>query len=134
MADLTFEQIFGNRSQYDNIDEVSDSHKIGIDIRDFQNVSDGGEIQNDLGISDLSTKYINFYQGEMGLQLFYAIVLLILQNQADNLNDDPTQKIFIQPPTVGLGVGSRTGQVRRTFIVNFFSEGNIEALADIDDL
>ena len=132
MADLTLSQIFGSDASVHN---EPDNNRLSIEfsLDSFKNEADGGEIKNGLGFDDpwtLDTNNIN----QKTTQVFYALILLILQNQAENINADPTQKIFINKNPAGLGSGSREGQVRNSFTINFFSPTDAANLPDIDHL
>lgn len=134
MADLTVTQMFGQRAEL-NTDPDPAFIKLLVDLADFQNTTDGGQIENDLGITNLEQKSDDFTNNSnKGITILYAIFLLILQNQAENINADPEQKIFITENPVRLGSGSRSGQIQRSFTVNFFSEGSITSRPDIDDI
>ena len=135
MPELTFKQMFGSRSKYEHIDEVGGEHNLYIDIRDFKNKEDGGDIENGLGISELSREYVNFYAGLMGIQTFYALMLLIMQNQAGSKDDDIEQKIYIAESGVSvINFGNRKGQLERRFTVSIFSDGSYGNTADIDNV
>lgn len=125
MAKLTQQQIFGSRSSAANLDAKKDNHTITIDLRDFQNKSDGGEIIDGKGLTDLKKKYLEFSEGKMGVQLFLTILQLIQQNQAEHLNADPEQKLFITENPPAFGVGSRVGQIRHSYLVNIFVDSSI---------
>ena len=134
MPNLTLSQIFGQGVSTD-IDPSQNKYQITLDLRDFQNTSEGGQIQNNLGISNLDTEAVHYQEnGSKALNLLYAIVLLISQNQAANLNEDPEQKIFISQGGMNLGSGARAGQIRRVISLNLFSDAQIQDLPDIDSL
>lgn len=134
MAALTLAQIFGQNVST-NIDEINSNFEITLDLRDFQNTENGGQIKNNLGITNLDAEAAYYAKGgSKAVNLFYAILLLVSQNQAENINADPEQKIFISQSPKRFGIGSRTGQIQTSFVINFFTPSDAANLPDIDDL
>lgn len=133
MAELTTTDIFGDSVTVVN-NPTDDEYKLVIDLKDFQNTGSGGQITEGLGISNLGQFTAQIAQGNKAVALLYAIVLLASQNQATNLNDDPSQSLFVSEGGKNLGSGSRDGQIRRVIGLNLFSYLNINTLPDIDDV
>lgn len=134
MAKLTQQDIFGKRSSAADLDPSKNKYAITLDLRDFQNVEDGGEITNGKGLSDLLAKSNTFIEGQGGATLFYMLLLMLKQNQAEHLNADPEQQIFVVENPPALGVGSRTGQIRYSYQVNVFVNSAIDSSPDADDI
>lgn len=134
MANLTLAQIFGGRVSTD-IDPVQSKFLVTLDLRDFQNIADGGQIVNDLGITNLDTEAEGYQEtGSKATNLLYALILLVSQNQAANVNDDPDQKIFISEGGKRFASGARNGQIQRVININLFSDINVDNLPDIDNI
>lgn len=130
-------EIFGSSSYPDfsiEADPADSWFEISFALNDFKDVDQGGEILGGLGISDLDTNNAEYSNGLKAVNIFYAMILMIIQAQADNINADPEQKIYVSEQPVRLGSGSRSGQIQRSFTVSFFSQGNVEQIADIDDI
>ena len=129
MATLTLAQVFGSEASL-YVEQNEDQAFLTINLEAFQNVGAGvGEILNGLGIDDIYTVNEND-----GTKLFYALILLISQNQATGINDDPTQKIYISDGGKCFGTGTRDGQIQRVISVNLFSDANLAGIPDIDDV
>ncbi|MCC0179938.1 hypothetical protein I4641_23710, partial [Waterburya agarophytonicola K14] len=96
MANLTLDQIFGINTYL----EIPEGAPAGIpnEVRfwlgNFANTSGGGQIENNLGL-DIPANINSTNQDEYAAKILYGILLLIRQNQAENINADPTQSIFI---------------------------------------
>jgi len=133
MAALTLPQIFGSGVTTD-INPNENKYLVTLDLRNFQNVSDGGEITNNRGITNLATQAVDYQNGNKAVNLLYAILLLTLQNQAENIFSDPEQKIFINEGRKAFATGSREGQIIQNLNLSLFSHANIPNLPDIDDV
>lgn len=141
MPALNFFHIFGNAFN-NNFTETGDPatswYEVSFALNSFVDVGGAetdGEILNGLGISDLTTNTSAYYApNNKAVNVLYGILLLVRQNQAANINEDPEQKIFVAEQAPRLGVGSRSGQIQRSFTVSFFTDTNIASTPDIDDL
>ena len=133
MAELTVTNIFGQGAVV-NFDPDTNTRTLTLDITNFQDVNNGGEIDNGLGISNLDSFTASLNDGNNAVALLYAIVILASQNQAPNLNDDPTQSLFISEGGKRLGSGARDGQIQRVINFNLFNNLGVDNLPDIDDL
>ena len=134
MANFTLTDIFGKRATAKNIDATEGDMTVAIDIRDFQNESDGGEIKNGLGLTNLKDKFNDFIEGKMAVKLLYLIMTKVMQSQAEHINADPEQKIFIVKNQTAFGVGSRNGQIRYSYLVNVFVDSSIDDAPSGDDI
>lgn len=134
MTALTQQQIFGARSLAENLDPAKGDYTLMVDVRDFQNVEDGGQIKNGKGITNLDGKYQAFNQGKLSVQLLYMMLVMVMQNQAEHINADSTQKIFITQNPPALGVGSRSGQIRYSYLVNVFVDSQIDNSPSADEI
>lgn len=135
MPRLTFQQMFGSMSNTERIDAVGDDYTIELNVKDYQNIEDEGDIENNLGISNLYDDTFDWYAGNRGLQLFYLIMLLIMQNQATEKDDDIEQKIYITSSTPRIiTFGNRKGQLERRFTVSIFSDGNFDEATSVDNI
>lgn len=99
----------------------------------FQDSNNGGDILNGLGFDNVST-ITSSNVDQHAVNLFYALLLLISQNQAANINDDPTQRIFISDGGKRFASGTRNGQIQKVFSVNLFFPSNFAELPDLDDV
>jgi len=135
LANLTFTQIFGNSYNAGYVPE-NDEMEAFFSLSSFKSVDDGGELENGLGISDFNTNRSNYERnGNKGINIFYALMLMIMQNQAEGKNDDPEQKIYIAPGGVSVvSFGNRTGQLERRFTVSIYSDGEYGNTADVDSI
>lgn len=135
MADLTVTQMFGQRAEL-NTDPDPAFIKLLIDLADFQNTTDGGQIENNLGITNLEQQSDDFTSdSNKGITILYAILLLTMQSQASKKDEDPEQKIYIQESGTSIvSFGDRKGQLERKFTVSFFSSNTFENTADIDSI
>ncbi|MEM9509745.1 MAG: hypothetical protein AAGA16_19035 [Cyanobacteria bacterium P01_E01_bin.35] len=132
MAELTLNQVFGNNALFSNNPGTGEP-QVTIALGDFQNVTNGGQILNGLGfnnVGQIDSTNVNDY----AIAIFYALILLVSQNQAANINDDPEQTIFISDGGKTFGTGARDGQIRRRANVDIFSDLNINGFPDIDEL
>ena len=134
MASFTQQQIFGERSTANNLDPKNGDYTLSIDIRDFQNIEQGGQIKNSKGISDLDGKFQAFTTGKLSVQIFYAMLLMIIQNQAEHINADPKQNLFVVENPPAFGVGSRKGQIRYSYSINVFVNSPIQDVPSVDEL
>ena len=146
MAELTLNDIFGSAVSIEYGDPIADpggqdpGGDPGATIADlrfwlgsFGNSDDVGEIEGGLGFN--APFLINPANADSyATKILYGILLFTKQNQAANINDDPEQKVFIAEQAPRLAVGSRTGQVQRSFLVSFFTAENISSIPDIDDI
>jgi hypothetical protein len=62
------------------------------------------------------------------------LILLLLENQASAINDDPTQKIYIADAGKSIATGARDGQVKRSFTVSFFIDAGLAGTPSIDQI
>ena len=122
MPALTFNDIFGSNVQL--IDGGNASWQLAIQVSDFLGQSVGGDLPDDKAVG-------NTY-GVTPVQIFYGLILFILQNQAAQINGDPEQKIHITQSAKSIATGTRDGQVRRSFTVNFFTEAGLAGTSGID--
>ncbi len=135
MPALTLNQMFGKNVDTESIFPADEYYVMSIDLADFQNLADGGDIDNDLGISNLANFGNDVLDNSNGIGIFYAIMLLIMQNQASGKDDDPEQKMYIAESGVSIvNFGNRQGQLERRFTVSIFSDGNFGNTADIDGI
>lgn len=134
MANFSLTDIFGKRATAKNIDARNGDMTLQIDIRDFQNEEEGGEIKDGLGLTNLRDKFNDFIEGKIAVQLLYSILLKILQSQAEHINADPEQKIFIVKNQIAFGVGSRQGQIRYSYLVNVFVDSFVKDAPSADEL
>jgi hypothetical protein len=142
MADLTLSDIFGydaytELSYDDNDPNLLYTATVTFNLANFTNYTDeGGDgyIKDGLGISNLQSFAEALESDEKAVKTFYSILLHAMQNQAENINADPEQSVFIAEQSPRLGTGSRSGQVQRSFLVSFFTDSNIPTIADIDDI
>ena len=129
MTALTVGQIFGSEAEL-YLDQTEDQAFLTVNLEAFQNVGSGsGQILNGRGIDNVYGLTNND-----ATKLFYALILLISQNQATGINDDPTQKIYISDGGKRFATGTRDGQIQRVISVNLFSDANLAGLPDIDDV
>ncbi len=132
MADITFQQIFGRNSGF-----TTAGGEAVFYVYDFSNTDDldngPGDIENGLGISDF-TNFTTENIDSKAVAIFYAMCLMIIQNQAENINDDPEQHIFISDGGRTFGTGAREGQIRRRLNIDIFTDTNLNSLPDIDEL
>lgn len=128
---LTFQKIFGTNSKFTTVGKEATFY-----VSDFANTDDttngAGDIIG-LGISDF-TNYTTEDIDQVAVNIFYSMILMIAQNQAENINADPTEKIFISEGGKNLGSGVRDGQLRRRINIDIFTDLNINELPDIDEL
>ena len=134
MPQIEFSDIFGG-NYYANFDVDGNWYELVFVLNDFQNVEDEGEITGGLGITDLATQADRFYSGADGaVKLLYSLLLMLSQKQADNINADPEQKVFISDGGKRFASGSRAGQIQRVFNVNFFyDDPTSQGVPDIDE-
>ena len=141
MPALSFHQYFGSQSRT-FIDPPVNEAQVIIDLRSFLNQADGGDILNNLGISDLYAEGI-YYQDNADWEggnakfsnLVYAILILIKQNQAAKKDDDPEQDIYIAESGISVvNLGNRKGQLERRFTISFFSDETYPNSTGIDSI
>lgn len=142
MSNLGLREIFGNGA-VTNIDPVGGNFRVTLDLGNLANAGDGsfpqGQIENGLGISQLFSEAAFMVEDtppatSKAYKILYGILLMIMQNQAESLNADPEQKIYISSSTPRVATGDRAGQVQRSFTVYFFSDDGVLGVPDIDDL
>lgn len=124
MPAFNFNDIFGSNVQ--TSDDGNGYYRLSVQLNDFQNESDNGNLPDGQGTSspaDLTP-----------VQVFYGLILLVLSNQAALVNEDLEQKIFITQSAKSIATGARDGQVRRSFTVNFFSDAGLVGTPGIDDI
>ena len=105
-----------------------------FDLKHLRNTDDGGTITGGLGLNQLPTDETDFINRHFAEKILYALLLRYAQIQAESVNGDPEQSIFISDGGKGFGTGDRDGQIRRTLAVNVFSNFNLNTLPDIDEL
>lgn len=133
MAELTIPEIFGQGAEA-VYDPDRNTFKLTIDLTNFADVAEGGEIQSGLGISNIPQFASGVSQGNNAVALLYAIIILASQNQAASLNDDAEQSLFISQGGLRFGSGNRNSQIQRIINLNVFSDIGINNLPDIDEL
>ena len=122
MPAFNFQDLFGSNVEF--IDGGDGFYRLSIQLNDFQDESSGGSMTNGQGTNNPAHL--------SATQVFYGLILLILSNQAAQVNDDPEQKIHITQSAKSIATGARDGQVRRSFMVNFFSEAGLAGTSGID--
>lgn len=133
MPRLTMQEIFGSRVEV-NVNPLEGTSTITIDLKDFQNEEDGGQIKDGLGITDLDSFSGSIASGEKAEAVFYSLILMTSQNQGSDINEDIEKKLFITEGGTRFGIGARTGQIQRVANVNLFQDAAINNLPDIDDV
>lgn len=134
MANLTLSQIFGSNVIFSPSDRPGALPKLELNLTDYQNEDNSGDIKNGLGFSDVylirpETK------DDYSVGLFYAMMLLIMQNQAENKDDDIEQKIHITSSSARItSFGNRKGQLERRFTISIFSDGKFENTTSVDNI
>lgn len=133
MPRLNIAQIFGTNAIFVDAGTTGDFARLEMNLGDFHDAANGGNIQNGIGFDDtglLTTATAN----DAAESIFYALMLLIQQNQAANINDDPSSKIYITDGGKRFATGARDGQIQRVFSVNLFVDANLNSLPDMDDV
>ena len=122
MPAFDFNTIFGGNAQLS--DDGNGYYRLSMQLNDFMNQSENGHLPDGQGVSNPANM--------TPVQVFYGLILLVLNNQAAQVNDDPEQKIHITQSAKSIATGARDGQVRRSFTVNFFTEAGLAGTSGID--
>ncbi|MDJ0593446.1 MAG: hypothetical protein QNJ72_26250 [Pleurocapsa sp. MO_226.B13] len=136
MPVITINQIFGNQVNAVPPDgqQQGSAWSLIFGLGSFANDTSGGEILDGLGFDNpglINPGNLDDY----AVQIFYAILLLTMQNQATGKNDDPEQKIYIAEGGISvISFGSREGQLERRFTVSIFSDGAYGNTEDVDSI
>jgi hypothetical protein len=115
VSDFSFEDLFGSRSDWTltSIPGLPDQVELIIKFRDFKKETGGENLAYELGSQNPHNM--------TATQLLYGILLLLMKNQADSINADPEQMAYINEADKTLATGAREGQIKRSFIVSFFT-------------
>lgn len=124
MAAFEYHEIFGQSVTYDPYEGLSFS--LTFDAADFKKESLGGHLPDVLGAS--------FPHAPTATQLFYGLIVMIKQAQGVKIDSDPTRRIFISDAGKSLAVGARDGQIKRSFVVNFFLDTHPPGIPSIDQI
>ena len=122
MPAFDYPDVFGENALF-AVDE-NGLRRLSINLHDLQGQSEGGDLPDGQGTNN--PVHLT------AVQIFYGLILLVLNNQATQVNDDPEQKIHITQSAKSIATGARDGQVRRSFTVNFFTEAGLAGTSGID--
>lgn len=124
MASFNYQEIFGSGILLDFDD--SDGFLMKINKYSFWDTNNGGELPIGMGL-----------HGNViptATQLFYGILMMLMQNQAETINTDPTQKVYVTDAGKSIATGTRDGQVKRSFTVSFFIDAGLAGTPSIDQI
>jgi hypothetical protein len=124
MASFDYSQVFG--SGVSPQADLETPFQLTIDTGDLLEVSQSGDLPDGIGLSSASNL--------TATQIFYGLILLLLQNQASGINDDPTQKIYVADAGKSIATGARDGQIKRSFTVSFFINAGLAGTPSIDQI
>jgi hypothetical protein len=124
MGSFNYGEIFGSGSSVQTADYTPLS--LTIDTGDLLEVSQSGDLPDGIGLSNASSP--------TATQIFYGLILLLLENQASAINDDPTQKIYVADAGKSIATGTRDGQIKRSFTVSFFIDAGLAGTPSIDQI
>lgn len=122
MAAFELAELYGTSAEMQTDD--SGYSRLSIRLNDFRGINSFGNLPDDVGT--------NAPEDLRPVQIFYALILLIIHNQAATVNSDPEQQLFITESAKSLVTGVRDGQVKRTFTVNFFSDEGLAGTTGVD--
>lgn len=123
-----------NYEFYGDGGEGVDDRILSMNLTNFKDEANGGEIENGLGFDTTSVIYSGNLD-EYAAKIFYAQLLLLMQKQGERKDTDPEQQIYIAPNSPRIVTsGNRKGQLERSYTVSFFSDGNYGDVADIDNI
>jgi hypothetical protein len=95
-------------------------------IYDFQDELNDGNLPVGLGVE--------FPAKMTATQILYALLLLLKTNQAERIDTDPTQKVYIVDAGKSIATGARDGQVKWSFTVSFFLDAGLAGLPSVDQI
>jgi hypothetical protein len=122
MAAFELTELFGTNA-LKQPDEAGVAY-LNIRLNDFRGESNDGDLPDSVGST--LPEYLT------PVQILYSLILLIKHNQAVNINADPEQQIFITESPKTIVTGARDGQVKRSFVVNFFSDQSLAGTTGVD--
>ncbi|MGL5078878.1 MAG: hypothetical protein ACRDBG_24030 [Waterburya sp.] len=124
MPGFNYSDIFGSGSSI----QVLDYTPLGltIDTGDIMGESQNGDLPDGIGLTDASSP--------TATQIFYGILMILMQNQAEAINTDPTQKVYVTDAGKSIATGTRDGQVKRSFTVSFFIDAGLAGTPSIDQI
>jgi hypothetical protein len=125
MATFTFAEIFGTNVQFAAPPGAGEANLL-INLFDFLDQANGGDLPESLGVSTP--------EDMTATQLFYAFVLMILKNQGESVNTNPTQKLFVADAGKTIATSTRDGQVKRSFTVSFFLDAGLAGTPSVDQI
>jgi hypothetical protein len=124
MASFNYGEIFGSGVSIQTADYTPLS--LTIDAGDLLEVSQQGDLPDGKGLSDASSP--------TATQIFYGLILLLLENQASGINDDSAQKVYIADAGKSIATGARDGQIKKSFTVSFFIDAGLAGTPSIDQI
>jgi hypothetical protein len=124
MASFNHQEIFGNYATYNTDPEAS--YILQIDKTSFMDTDNYGNLPVGIGINSFTTP--------TPTQILYGILLILMQNQAETINTDPTQKVYVIDAGKSIATGVRDGQVRRSFTVSFFIDAGLAGTPSINQI
>ena len=124
MASFNYQEIFGNYASYNTDPEAS--YIVQIDKTSFMDTDNFGNLPVGIGLNSTATP--------TATQLFYGILMLLMQNQGETINTDPTQKVYVTDAGKSIATGARDGQVKRSFTVSFFIDAGLAGTPSIDQI
>ncbi|MEL7406338.1 MAG: hypothetical protein AAFN00_05170 [Cyanobacteria bacterium J06558_2] len=136
MPELTSKKIFGDLVELlppSNPQNPNGTPILAINLQSLANLSQGGQIQDGLGFtnpSSINPDNIDDY----AVPILIGLLMLVSQNQATGIYDDPEQSIFISDGGKRFGQSTRTNQIWQVLSVNVFSDTNIQAFPDLQSL
>lgn len=124
MPGFNYRDIFGSGSSIQVLDYTPLS--LTIDTGDIMGESQNGDLPDGIGLTDASSP--------TATQIFYGLMMILMQNQAETINTEPLQKVYITDAGKSIATGARDGQVKRSFTVSFFIDAGLAGTPSIDQI
>jgi hypothetical protein len=124
MSSFNFQEIFGSTSLIET--SPTNPAVLTITAESFLNETNLGDLPDGVGLTDATQP--------TATQVLYGILMVLMQNQGETINTDPTQKVYILDAGKSISTGARDGQVKRSFTVNFFINAGLAGLPRVDQI
>lgn len=124
MATFNYEEIFGSGAYIQS--SPTNPLVLTVTASSFLNETNLGDLPNGIGLTDATQP--------TATQLFYGILMVLIQNQPEKIDTDPTQKVYVTDAGKSIATGTRDGQVKRSFTVSFFIDAGLSGIPSIDQI